>query len=32
MCSENRTRARARYLAKLNTKSFHAEIGGGEVQ
>jgi hypothetical protein len=32
LCDKNRTRARARYLAKLNTKGFYTEIGGGEVQ
>jgi hypothetical protein len=25
------TKARARHLAKLNTKGFYPEIGGGEV-
>jgi hypothetical protein len=31
VCNENWTRARARHLAKLNTKGFYTEIGGGEV-
>jgi hypothetical protein len=29
---QNRTRDRARHLAKLNTKGFYTKIGGGEVE
>ena len=31
VCDQNRTRARARHLAKLNTKGFSTKVSGGEI-